>query len=166
MMLSMHSRWRDMLQRRGQGLTLLILGLSVFSVATAFAHAHVSVSSHEIRLVELSGISACVIFFLALLELVTDWRGTAGQVEQSVEALTEAKRELATASDDESKEIYDRFMQRAAVIPDKRFAELKAYHERKVALSKLISRHPGAPVLLLRAKLGITATWGALKGKS
>src|SRR4029079_3151373 len=105
------------------------------------------------------GLLTTSIFFLTLFDLVIDWREKTWQHEQSADRLANLKAsfraatvvdgEVDTGDVDLARE-YQQTMDLTVKIPERQFLRVKVKHERKVALSKLISAHPGAPLLYLR----------------
>jgi len=161
MTLSGHSVLRDRYRRRETALVLIVLALSVVATAAAFlASEHtVTVGPAHARLAVWLGLLTTSIFFLTLFGLVIDWREKAWQHEQSADRLANLKAsfrgatvvegEVDTGDVDLARE-YQQTMDLTARIPERQFLRVKVKHERKVALSKLISAHPGAPLLYLR----------------
>ena len=178
MMLTAHSILRDRYSVRSTALDVAVLGLSVVLCLTTFLDpavlrvAHISESTAHITL----GISSAAVFFLALVQLRVDWKARAVEHQRACEKLARLKadyRRLATAPtvgtpagpSDAARvlETADRVLEDLRPIPDSEFATLKARHNRKVEVSRILDRYPGAPVLLLRTVLWWRHTIGVLK---
>jgi len=160
-MLTAHSVLRDRFGRLSRGLTLAVIGLSIFGLMFALANGDQQVSvvglegKLQIFLAVLSGLT----FFVGLLDLVVDWRRRAWMHEDAARRLGELKGAFLRAKEENGRRVlpgvdfaaeYERTMAGIAVIPDSRAAGLKARHARKVELFKRVDRHPGAPKLWLR----------------
>src|SRR5437870_168863 len=181
MMLTAHSILRDRYSVRATALDVAVLGLSVVLCLTTFLDpavlrvAHIGEDAAHITL----GISSAAVFFLALVQLRVDWKARVIEHQRACEKLARLKgeyRRLATAPavstpagpSDTTRvlEAADRVLEELRPIPDSEFASLKARHNRKVEVSRILDRYPGAPVLLLRTMLWWRHTVGVLKGGS
>jgi hypothetical protein len=159
-MLSAHSRLRDRYRRRSLSLTLLIIALSITAASLAFAAGESSVAILYVhaRLSRWVAGLSLVIFFLSMSDLVFDFRVRAFKHDQAAFRLGELKQRLREPRVDGDKvtgaegieAAYERTMSLLPAIPDSQFAPLKAKHSYKVALSKAVDTHPGAPVWWLR----------------
>ncbi len=161
MTLSGHSLLRDRYRRRYKALVLLVLALSILATAAAFlseAHA-VKIGPFSARLAVWLGVLTSVIFFLTLFDLVVDWRQKALAHDDAARRLADLKARFRSVTRDgdmvETGNVdlageYQRAMDSVARIPERQFLRVKAKHKRKVAISKLISSHPGAPLPYLR----------------
>lgn len=160
-MLTAHSVLRDRFGRLARGLTLAVIGLSIFGLMFALANSDQQVSvlglegKLQIFLAVLSGLT----FFVGLLDLVVDWRRRAWMHEDAARRLAELKATFLRAKEGNGRRVlagvdlaaeYERTMAGIAAIPDSRAAGLKARHARKVELFKRVDRYPGAPKLWLR----------------
>jgi hypothetical protein len=132
-------------------------------VATGFAFLStdtpITVGSTSLQLATLLGILTMLTFFLALLDLIVDWRGRAAAHDDATARMADLKGQLrgVTLSDDsvdagdvDLRASYEHTMSSIVAIPESQFLAMKAKHHRKIALSKLIDVHPGAPLLYLR----------------
>ena len=159
--LSAHSHLRDRYRRRHRAVTLLVMTLSI--VATGFAFlstdATVALGFLSLDLATLLGLLTMLIFFLALFDLIVDWRGRAGAHEEAGQRLSDLKAKLraVTLSDNiidqgdiDLRAEYEHTMATIIAIPEGQFLAMKAKHHRKVVVSKLIDTHPAAPVPYLR----------------
>lgn len=160
--LSAHSLLRDRYDRRQRGVTVLVLTLSIVATAGAFVSAeniiHIGpIAAHRATWL---GVLTALIFFVTLVSLVTNWSRQAWMHEDSARRLSELKGQMraATLEGDRVDEppgidlrvLYEETMARITAIPERKFLSMKAKHQRKVAVSKLIDSHRGAPVMYLR----------------
>jgi hypothetical protein len=159
MMITGHSVLRDRRRAWARLLTLSILGLSIVGLALAFvADREVTVSGLSARFQVWVGSISAAIFFLALIDLQVDWKGTARSHAEAADRLAELKAKFAGAQvDDTSAESevdlqqeYERTMAAIVPLPDRKFTRLKAKHLRKVEVSRILDTHPGTPVLVLQ----------------
>ena len=167
MMLSAHSVLRDRYERRAKGLTLLIMGLSVAAAAVAFisGEPEATIGPFTARAQVWVGMLTCLIFFLAILELLVEWRRKAWAHDEAAQRLSDLKAVFKRAreedgvmrSDADLLDAYDHTMEALNAlrvrIPDARFNALKAKHLRKVELSKRASARPERRVVLHRLDL-------------
>ncbi len=169
MTLSGHSLLRDRNRRRDRALILLVLALSIVATGAAFlSREHtVKVGPLSAHLATWLGILTGLIFFLTLFDLVVDWRKRAWAHEQAAIRLAELKTSFRSVTRDgdyvdtgavDLASAYQRAMDATARIPERQFLRVKSAHKRKVAISKLISTHPGAPLPYLR----LLACWRGL----
>jgi hypothetical protein len=159
--LSAHSVLRDRYHRRETGVTLLIVALSVAATTLPFVSGEVTVEVWRIRgrLGIFSGFLTALIFFLALVDLTVDWRRRAWEHSDAARRLADLKarfRAVTPVSDGvdaggiDLRALYEETMARVREIPDNQFLAMKARHHRKVAVSKLIDTHKGAPLVYVR----------------
>lgn len=157
MMLSMHSRLRDSYGERARGLDIGLLVGSAVLTSTAFGdevlRQWVDIPEHVLRVG--TGTVAVVLVALSIVGLRVDWKRAEGLHARAVEELATLKALSRTDGQNEDEFIlqYDVVMQRIPAVPDKRFAALKAYHLRKVALSRSLDSAPFAPLWLHRWRL-------------
>lgn len=93
------------------------------------------------------------------MSLVVDWKGKGMQHREAFNTLIPLKsewREARSSFDDLDERSRAEFARKSSLIlgtlipiPDAQFNRLKAQHYKKVALSKLISSHPGSSPILL-----------------
>ena len=163
--LTMYSVLRDRYARRALLLTLGVFAASVFLCAFIFTPDDI------LRLLGVSepvarfalALLSVLVFFLSIAELCLGWRDKSAQFGQAAEAVYRLKttyRSVLTKNTDPTvdallqlHEEYKRGMDGLPRIPDAVFLRLKAYHLRKVEISKMISVRPGHPVWLLRIQL-------------
>jgi hypothetical protein len=158
--LTAHSVLRDRYRRLEWILTLVVILLSI--VATAFAllsgDTPFRFGGLDLKLQSMLAVLTAAIFFLTLAEMIFRWHQKAWSHEYAVHRLAELKAtmrsvtvtgELVNAGSD-LQGAYERAMASVPEIPERQFLTLKARHHRKVALSKLIDQHKGAPLIYLR----------------
>jgi hypothetical protein len=162
-MLSGHSYLRDRYRRRALGLTLIVMALSVIATTLAFVSPDVQFDLGPISapLTSWLGTLSATVFFLAIVELVVDWRGKAGAHADAALKLSSLKatfrgaRETGgvLASEDVDLESeYRQTMSAIVEIPERQFLRTKVRHRRKVAVSRLIDQHEGAPLFYVRLR--------------
>lgn len=163
LMLSAHSTLRDRNRLVGQLLILAIIVLSILGLLGAFVEGErrldfVVTARYQIWL----GVLSALIFFLAMVDLVVDWRGRARLHADAAGRLGELKLKLrgAQLGDDwatsDSVDLATEFagtMAAIVEIPDRKFNGLKAKHLRKVEISRRLSNRPGARIWWLRYEL-------------
>jgi hypothetical protein len=171
-MLSSHSALRDRYRRRSQSLTLLIIALSIAAASVSFASADrpLTILYVSARLSRWVAVVSLLIFFLAMVDLVIDWRRRTLQHDEAARRLGDLKARLRvpqivgdrveTAGADPRPE-YERTMAMIPPIPDRQFAPLKARAAYKVELSKAIDDHHGAPTWWLR----LLVRWRGMRGR-
>jgi hypothetical protein len=170
-MLTAHSRLRDHYRRGALSLSLTIIALSIAASSLAFAAGDSAIAILHVhaRLSRWVAVLSLVIFFLSMADLVLDWRVRAREHDDAARRLGDLKQRLRIPQvhaegvvDGEGAESeYERTMSLLPPIPDTRFASLKARHAYKVALSRAIDAHPGAPTWWLR----LTVRWAGIRGR-
>jgi hypothetical protein len=166
-----HSILRDRYARRALVLDILILGLSTWLVALAFAdpsiNARMTPFGWESQV--WVGILATGTFILTIVQLKTDWKARADAHRRTLDLYAEVKREagylLASGQLDEgsSRRVLSRYDLASAVgvpIPEADFLSLKQLHLVKIKISKYLDRHPSSSVVLLRFKLWFKDNFG------
>ncbi len=162
MMLTMHSILASRYQRRAQALEISLLVSSIVLVAFTFVDAsflkYLSLTAEASRII--IGVFSILIFVLSIVSLVVNWKGKATEHENAFGALLPLKsewREILTADEYYDERAALEFSRKSALImstlipiPDAQFNRLKARHQKKVMLSKLISAHPGSSVTFLQ----------------
>ncbi len=168
-----HSILRDRYARRERAITLTIMALSIVTVSLAFVNgeSHVTLFGVEAKLATWVGSLSAGIFFLALLDLLVDWKRSSWAHGDAALRLSALKSKFRAASIDgdnvdsggiDLRAEYQATMDNVVVMPESRFLELKRKHRRKVAVSRLIDEHPGAPLVFVRMK----AVWQGLHSES
>lgn len=174
--LSGHSILRDRYRRRQVGLTLLVMGLSIAATALAFLSGEAPIAIHglQISLAVGAGFLTTIIFFLALADLILRWQRQAWAHEDAVRRLADLKAKMramttvGSSVDTSSVDLratYEQTMAGVVEIPEKQFLRLKVRHHRKVAVSRLIDSHPGAPLPYLRLFATLQGLRSRQKGK-
>ena len=167
MMLSAHSVLRDRYERRSTGLTLLIMGLSILATGVAFisGEPYAKIGPFTARVQVWVGLLTCLIFLLAILELLVEWRRRAWAHDEAAQRLSDLKATFRRArrdgdvvhSDVDLLDAYDHSTDALGAlrvrIPEAQFTRLKARHLRKVEVSKRSSGRPERSVLLHRLDL-------------
>jgi hypothetical protein len=175
-MLSSHASLRDRYRRRASFLTLGIIALSIVAASLAFAAGGPSVSLLfvDARLSRWVAVLSLLIFFLSMADLHFDWRLRALEHDQAATRLAELKQRLrmpqirdgVVVDDDGIAADYERTMSLIPPIPESQFASLKARHAYKVALSKAVDAHPGAPSWYLRLLVRLNGIRGIVREES
>jgi len=174
--LSMHASLRD---RYGRGALVLDVAMLVCSVAfcaTTFASdaalSHFGLKPDQIR--DLLRVFSVLAFTVSVVSLRIDWKGRSARHREAAARLAEASklfRNFQSADGswpdgrvEELSAVYWEAMQNSAPIPEADFVRLKARHLRKVELSRMLSRNPGCPAVVLRFVLLWRSVKGALAG--
>lgn len=166
-MLTMHSSFRDRMERRAFWLNTALIASSLFLTVFAF------VGDDLLRAVGLDaamtrfvlGLTAALVLIGSITEFRVDWRTVAGRHGEAVSRLAVLKAKYRksfteTGGDDPKKNSrltseYDKTMSILPSIPDRWFNMLKAEHRFKQLLSERISQCPKSPPWFLRLKLRI-----------
>lgn len=165
MMTTMHSVLAHRFTCRATVLDICVLAFSTLLISVTFVDsdliASLGFTQNNVRVS--IGFTAIIIFFISTVSLVVNWKGKGVQHRDGFNTLLKIKNELRSLlssfedfSDEEKKNILNRcslITSQIIPIPDNDFNKLKAYHYRKVQLSKMISKNPGASVIVLRLKL-------------
>lgn len=151
--LTMQARLRDRDRVVGTLLICAVLVASLVGVAFAFAG-----SNPSLTVLGVSATRATWLGWLAFgtaamtfIELVLDRRGAAQSRADAVRVLGALKSEYRVpphpgaevAEAARLSERYEQAMETVPSVPDRSFNRLKAWHLRKVEISKLLSAHPG-----------------------
>lgn len=174
-MLTMHSSFRDRMERRAFWLNTALIASSLFLAAFAF------VGDDLLRALGLDpaltrfvlGLVAVVVLICSITEFRVDWRSVAGRYAEAVSRLATLKAKYRksfteTGGDDQKKNAiltseYDNMMSNLPSIPERWFNALKAEHRFKRLLSERISQCPKAPSFFLRLQLRIEGIREALQ---
>lgn len=160
MMVSMHSRLAQVYRRRGLLVDVGILIGSAVVVAGVFAEGAIlsqlglepGATNITVRVLSLT------VFILSIVSLRVDWSGRSREHEDARRKLARLKHAWRKAkrgdldSDDIAnlRERTDYVMSTITEIPDSSFNRLKAYHRRKVRVSRMLDDHPTVPLPVLR----------------
>lgn len=176
-MLTMHSSFRDRLERRAFWLNTALIASSLFLTVLAF------VGDDLLRALDLDpamtrfvlGLAAVVVLICSITEFRVDWRSVAGRHAEVVSQLAALKakyrKSFAETGGDETKtnarltSEYDKIMSSLPAIPDRWFNTLRAEHRFKRLLSERISQCPKALIWFLRLQLRIAGIQEALRLK-
>jgi len=163
-MVTCHSILRDSLYRKALTLDVTILVLSAWITATAFVDpaiaAHLAIGSLSPTVT--IGAIATATFCLSLFQLKADWKQRSDRHAEAARVYSRTKFALGRAMDQaastegEQKEALAKYYSvgdQHIAIPDGKFNKLKQKHLLKIAVSKAISKNPGAPRLLLWFKI-------------
>jgi hypothetical protein len=170
-MVTMYSVLRDRYAGRAMTLTLgiflssAILVTCTFLPSDALLEAGVSPKVAHVTL----GFASGIVLFLSVADLALKWREVSQHYGDAADRLAKVKAEartlMSTASttdqqrDDLSKRMLAA-MEGLPRIPDRKFLSLKAYHQRKVELSRMSDRSVGAPLFWLRLRLLVRGLGG------
>lgn len=161
---SMQASLRGAYSAVGVTLAVVVLVLSAVGLAFAFAggDAHVTILGVSARRATWLGWLAVGTFSFTLVNLLTDPRGAARRRAEAVKAYAALKDDIRSARTDSepspdaierASERYAQVSAAAPPVPNVLFNHLKARHLRKVAISRLLSRHPGTSVRAARKAL-------------
>jgi hypothetical protein len=174
-MLTMHSSFRDRMERRAFWLNTALIASSLFLTVFSF------VGDDLLRALSLDpaltrfvlGLVAVVVLICSITEFRVDWHSVAGRHTEAVSRLARMKakyRQSFTAtggSDPQTNTILtsecDNMMSNLSTIPDRWFNVLKAEHRFKRLLSERISQCPKTPRWVLRLQLRIEGIREALQ---
>ena len=163
--LSMHASLRDAYEKRAFWLNTCQIGISLVLCILAFVtDALLEAARYDAaRTRFLLGGIATVVLLLSITEFRVDWKSRAANHGEAVKRLGRLKAEYRQVLTDvngrsdgdggQLEDEYNRTMGRLPPIPEGRFAQLKAAHQFKIALSKRISLNPQAPTWYLRVLL-------------
>lgn len=122
------------------------------------------------------GVCGAAVFLVSLVQLRVDWKALASEHQSAVEKLANAKalyrrtkHELMSMEDGGAAHLAralqegDGLVNHITPIPDREFVTLKALHGRKVMVSRVLDRFPGAGVRTIRWSLWWRHTLAALR---
>jgi hypothetical protein len=173
-MLTMHSLFRDRMERRAFWLNTALIASSLFLTVFAFVGDDLlrSLSLDPAMTRFVLGLVAVLVLICSITEFRVDWRSVAGRHAEAVSRLATLKAKyrnsyIETGGDDPEKNAiltseYDNIMNSLSAIPDRWFNALKAEHRFKRLLSERISRCPKTPRWFLRLQLRIEGIREAL----
>jgi hypothetical protein len=174
MIASGHSVLRDRYARYSVLLDLSILSISACVAALAFVD---PVIAEKLAIPGLTptmtiGCFGLLAFVLSLFQLRVDWKQRSEQHDQAVRSYATAKLEVSAllkssslpqADADRALLAYRALGDRLVPIPEREFSRLRHKHLRKIAISKLVERHPGTSLWIVKAKLWVADSLEALK---
>jgi hypothetical protein len=173
--LSMHSDLRDEFMLKSRVAEIVILVCSVILCSVTFAsddfYHTLGIVPGQGRVV--MGIASVAVFAFSLALIVLSWNREAAQHAEAAKRWSDVlQRFRATRLEDKSwpsqvwaelSELYWQADKFSVDIPGRRFNALKARYLRKVLISRLKSKHPGAPRFILWLLIRIRHTSGALR---
>lgn len=174
-MLTMHSSFRDRMERRAFCLNTALIGFSLFLTVFAFVgDALLQALGLEPAMTRfLLGLAAVLVLLLSITEFRVDWRSVAGKHSEAVSRLAKLKaiyrKSFTETGGDDPEEnailtsAYENLMDNLPPIPGKWFNTLKSEHHFKRLLSGRISQCPKAPIFFLRLQLRIEGIREALQ---
>lgn len=172
-MLTMHSSYRDRMDRRAFWLNTALIGLSLFLTVFAFVGDDIlrALGCDPAMTRFVLGLVATVVLICSITEFRVDWQSVAGQHTEAASLLAAMKAKYRksfaeTGGDDSKKNArltteYDKLMSVLPTIPDRWFTRLKAEHQFKCILSERISLCPKAPKWYLWLQLRREGIQGA-----
>lgn len=175
MMLTAHSHIRDTNSFRATAMDIFLFISSIILNATVFLDpsilAYLGVNSEKARLI--IGLSSIIIFILSFITLRVDWKQKSENYKQSAETLSQLKSqciELKNINDDikyqeKMKNIKDAISKLPVKIPENEFLKLKALHKRKIELSEMIDKNPGASIFLMKTIMCFKANYNIFKSR-
>lgn len=178
MMLSMHSRLSHKLAWLAIAFDVIQLIGAAVLVSTSFFDPLVwsTIGLPGLDTSRVAGVASTVLLVMAIVALRLNWANQAGAHERAAQTLAKVKSQLRWLRDggaeksDAVKKDELSSIQAVLVelppIPPRRFHRLKAHHLRKVAVSKLLDKYPGAPVWLLRVRLFLRDVVGSFRSSS
>lgn len=173
-MLTMHSSFRDRMERRAFWLNTALVASSLFLTVFAF------VGDDLLRALGLDpvltrfvlGLIAVVVLICSITEFRVDWHSVAGRHAEAVSRLARMKAKYRQSftdtggNDQQTNRILtsecDNMMDNLSTIPDQWFNVLKAEHQFKRLLSERVSQYPRTPIWVLRLQLRIEGIQEAL----
>ena len=175
-LLTMHSSYRDRLERRAFWLNTCLVSLTLFLTVFVFVGDAVlfnlGLDPEAIRF--LLGIVSVSALIVSITEFRVAWGPAAGRHDVATRTLGNLKAEYQRSitsskgsdSDDSGRltEEFTRAMATLPPIPDRWFIKLKAEHLFKIEISKRVSEVPRAPVCFLKGQLRLRGIRSAIGG--
>ena len=173
--LTMHSSYRDRMERRAFWLNTALIASSLFLTVFTFVGDDLlqSLGLYPEMTRFLIGLTAVAVLICSITEFRVDWRSVAGRHAEAVSRLAILKAKyrksfVETGGNDPKKNArltveYDEMTGGLPPIPDRWFTALKAEHRFKQLLSERISQCPKAPTWFLRLQLRIEGIREALR---
>lgn len=172
--LSMHSSLRDEFITKSRVAEIVILVCSMVLCSVTFAtedfYRTIGMSLEQGRFI--MGVSSVIVFILSLALIVLNWHRKAAQHGEAAKRWSSVlQRFRATRLEDKSwpleiwpelSSLYWQANEFSIGIPERRFNALKARYLRKVIISRLKSKYPGAPRFILSLLIRIRHTSEAL----
>lgn len=180
-MLTMHSSFRDRMDRRAFLLNTALVACSLFLTVLAFVGDDLlqALGYYPTMTRFVLGLGGVVVLIFSITEFRVDWRSVAGRHAEAVSRLADLKAKYRkyfaeTGGQDDKKNNrltseYERMITSLPPIPDRWLNVLKAEHCFKRLLSERISQYPKTPSWFLRLQLrmeGIREARGFGKGRN
>jgi hypothetical protein len=174
-MLTMHSSFRDRMERRAFWLNTALVAVSLFLTVMVFVgdDLFLALGFDPAMTRFVLGLAAVVALIFSNTEFRVDWRSVAGRHAEATLRLAALKAKYRksfaeTAGDDLRMNAkltaeYEKIMTSIPAIPDRWFNTLKAEHCYKQLLSRRISQCPKTPIWFLRLQLRVQGIREALK---
>lgn len=166
MLCSAHANLRDRYRLHALLLDLSIFALATWLVAMVFVEPQINYTLTPFNLHPdlWLGLLALLTFFLSIVQVLVNWKAKADAHGRSFSMYAEVKREcgylLASGKIHENKSDLQRLQARydmavdvGVPVPEREFLKQKRKHLLKVELSRHLSKHPSASLLLTRLKL-------------
>lgn len=161
MSLTGHSWLRDRYKRRHNLLLGFILVLSLVASSLAFASDETTRSLFGVGFSPqvVGGTMTLTIFFVALVDLIVDWRRRSWEHAIAADRFSELKQQFRAVSIDDSgvveggeelRKAYGEVTMKPPQLPEDLFPRVKARHLRKIETSKFMDAHPGGSLLMAR----------------
>lgn len=173
MMVTAYSNLRDTNNFKALLIDLFLLVISIIINATLFLDPSIllflTIDQDLARLI--LGLSSIAIFIVSFISLRIDWKRKAEQYGQAAVVLSKIKLDYKILRGTNDEKLIIEKMQSVAEIlhnlpikiPEKHFLKLKALHKRKVALSEMVSKHPGASIFLLKIIVWLKSNYNLFK---
>lgn len=164
MMLTMHCVLRDQYKKKAMIVDIVLLIASTLSLFVSIIDPNL-ITSLGLPTQNFSiFLKACsvIIFISSLVILRVDWKEQAAKHGRACEALARLKSETRTVllnntltieNCNKHQQLCSLTMSNLWPVPENKFHKLKSLHLKKIELSKLISSHPGCPLLILKVYL-------------
>lgn len=175
MLVSAHASLSDRYDRWALISDLAILASSTWSIAVVFVEPRIgkTLTPFNMEPQLWIGLLSVATFFVSILQLRVDWRGRADAHKRACEMYSDVKRDctqLLVSSEPIPKESFEAILARYSLatsvgtkIKENEFLRQKRRHLRKVEISKYLSQHPSASILVLRAKMWFRDNGSAAK---
>ncbi len=174
---SMHFSLRDSYRSLSTASEIILLIASTVFLSTTFADAHLfEIFGLEPQYVRVTlGIASVITFICSLMLLLMRWpekavqhKEAAQQWSNTLALFRETRKEdkmWPIESLQKLSDLYAATSDSVTAIPDKKFNNLKAQYLLKVEVSKLLSKYPGAPRLLLYLLVRLSGIYRAMLRK-
>lgn len=161
---SVHARMRDQYAWRANMLDSVLMAAATYLVGLALVEPALGVTlSFGFERTKLNAILTLITLFLTIVQFKNEWKARAQAHQKSAEGYANIKTECralraegnpVTALDYQRiRHQYEAVTAIGTEIPDNKFLGGKAYHLRKVFVSRYLDEHPGAWVPLVKIKL-------------